>query len=64
MVSSMILARENRIMIEELQKVTKEIKIGVEKMINHYSKRLPGWATVIITILGSIVVGFIVGGIK
>ena len=64
MVSSMILARENRIMIEELQKVTKEIKIGVEKMINHYSKRLPGWATIIITILGSLVVGLIVAVVK
>ena len=51
-------------MIEELQKVTKEIKTGVEKMTNHYSKRLPGWATVTITILGSLVVGLIVAVVK
>ena len=64
MVSAMILARENRIMINDIKKNVSEIKKNVEKMTNHYSKRLPIWATILFTILGSIVVGFIVGGIK
>ena len=64
MVSAMILARENRIMIKDIQKDICEIKDGVQKLTNHYSKRLPIWATILFTILGSIVVGFIVGVAK
>ena len=64
MVSAMILARENRIMIKDTQKDIKEIKESIQKMTNHYSKRLPVWATILFTILGSIVVGFVVGVAK
>ena len=64
MISAMILARENRIMIKDIQKNIGEIKTCMQKLTNHYSRRLPLWATILFTILGSIVVGFIVGGVK
>ena len=64
MPNALILARENRIMINDIKNDVKEIKVGVENMSNHYSKRLPTWATILFTILGSLVVGLIVAVVK
>ena len=62
--SAIILARENRLLIKGIKDDIKEIKIGMEKISNHYSKRLPGWATATITILGALVTGLIVAAVK
>ena len=66
-----ILARENRVMINEMKedisyirKELKQIRTRVEEVFNHMSRRLPGWATIIITILGSLVTGLIVAMAK
>ncbi len=59
-----ILARENRVMINNLSKSVKSIEVSILDLTNHYSKRLPLWATVIITLLSSLVVGLIVAGVK
>ncbi len=61
MASALILARENRVMINGIKTDVGEIKTGIEKLTNHYSKRLPVWVTIMFTILGSLVVGLIVG---
>jgi len=49
-----------RQMLIDMKEDLKDIKVSVANMSNHYSKRLPHWATIIITLLSSIVVGFIV----
>ena len=54
------MARENRIMIDGIKKDVSEIKECVQKLTNHYSKRLPVWATILFTILGSLVTGLII----
>jgi len=66
-----VLARENRIMIKDIKediccirKDVKQLGSRVEEIFNHMSKRLPGWATILITILGSLVTGLIVASIK
>jgi len=59
-----VLARENRIMIDDIKEDIRCIRKDVNNLVNHYSKRLPGWATIIITILGSLVTGLIVASIK
>lgn len=64
MVGALILARENRVMINDIKKDIKEIKESILKMTNHYSKRLPGWATILFTILGALVTGLIVAAVK
>lgn len=46
------------------EEIIKEIKESVLNMSNHYSKRLPAWATITITILSSLTVGLIVYAIK
>lgn len=58
--NGVILARENRIMINEIKEDIKSIKLDLAKLTNHYSKRLPAWATILITILGSLSTGLIV----
>ncbi len=40
-----------------------EIKEDVKKLTNHFSKRLPHWATITITLLTSLVVGLITKGV-
>lgn len=60
-ISALILAKENRVMIDNVNKDIKEIKECLLKISNHYSKRLPIWVTILFTILGSLVVGLIVG---
>lgn len=71
MVSAIILARENRVMINDIKKDIGDVntKIGklftkVDESANHLSKRLPGWATAVITILGALVTGLIVAAVK
>ncbi len=64
MVSALILARENRVMINNIKKDVGEIKTCIQKLVNHYSKRLPVWASVIITILGALVTGLVVAAVK
>jgi len=71
MVSVLILARENRVMITGIKKDIGEVKTSIGNLFtkvdetnNHLSKRLPAWATIIITILGSLVTGLIVMVVK
>ena len=52
MITALILAKENRVMITEVQKNVVEIKKCIQKLTNHYSNRLPVWATITITLLG------------
>jgi len=59
-----ILSRENRVMINEIKEDIKEIKVNMVNISNHYSKRLPGWVTIVITVLGATVTGLIVAGVK
>jgi len=64
MTSALILARENRIMITNIKKDITEIKTCIQKMTNHYAKRLPVWASVLFTILGALITGLIVHALK
>ena len=47
----------NREMINELQKAVLDLR-------NHYSNRLPVWATALITLLSSLCVGIIIWNLK
>ena len=60
MVSVNIIARENRIMIEAIKDDIKAIKEGMSNISNHYSKRIPMWASVLFMILTAII-GAIIG---
>ncbi len=53
-----------RQMVKDIKDDVKEIKECVKGLTNHYSRRLPMWASVIISILSSLVVGLIVYGVK
>ena len=64
MTSTLILARENRVMINDIKKDITEIKTGIQKMTNHYAKRLPIWASVLFTLFGAIITGLIVHSLK
>lgn len=64
MAGALILAKENRIMINEIKGDIKEIKNSIYKLTNHYSKRLPIWASILFTILGALVTGLIVVAVK
>ncbi len=64
MTTALILAKENRIMINEIKTNIKDIKTCVLKLTNHYSNRLPVWATILFTILGALVTGLIVAAVK
>ena len=55
-----ILARENRIMINEIKEDIRSIRVDIDNLVNHYSKRLPVWATILITLLGSLTTGLVV----
>ena len=59
-----ITPKENRILINGLVKSVDEIKDDIRRLTNHYSKRLPVWATIVITLLGSLVTGLAVAGVK
>jgi len=67
MVAVNILARENRVMINSMKGDIKAIRgdikdtrIEMTNISNHYSKRLPLPATIMITILASLCTGLIV----
>ena len=64
MTGSLILAKENRVMIEGLKEDIEKLGTKVETAFNHMSSRLPTWATILFTILGSIVTGLIVMAVK
>ncbi len=53
-------SRENRVMIKDIKSDIKEMKESIGSLANHYSKRLPLWAVIIITLLSSLSVGLIV----
>ncbi len=66
-----VMGAENRQMIIDLKETMKtgfngvgnelkEIKVKNETMFNHLSSRLPIWATILFTILGSALVGLLV----
>ena len=50
-------------MIEQIKQDICEIKISIQQVANHYSKRLPLGITIIITLLTSLCVGLIVRGV-
>ena len=52
-----------RQMVIDTKEDIREMKDCVAKLTNHYSKRLPHWATALITILSSLSVGLIVAGV-
>ena len=61
----------SRTMIEDMRTDIKEIKSGIEglgtkqvELFNHQSNRLPLWATILFTLLSSLVVGLIVLSLK
>ena len=65
------LPRENRIMIENINKDIAEIKQGINtlngrvtELFNHQSNRLPLWASIMMTLLSSLVVGLLVFALK
>ena len=64
MVRNSVLAKENRIMINSVKDDITEIKDKLTKLSNHYSKRLPVWATAIISLLSALSVGLIVAMVK
>jgi len=64
MARNSVLAKENRIMINSVKDDITEIKEKVTKLSNHYSKRLPVWATAIISLLSALSVGLIVAMVK
>ncbi len=49
--------------ITAIRKDINQIYVKMDSTHNHLSKRLPAWATIIITILGSLVTGLIVANI-
>ena len=55
--------RETRQMVKGIKEDVNEIKIDIKLLANHYSKRIPLWTTLFITILSSLVVGLIVRGL-
>ena len=55
-----ILARENRIMIDAIKNDISEIKINMFNISNHYSKRIPMWASILFMILTA-VLGALIG---
>ena len=55
--------RVTRQMVINIKEDVNEIKSDVKKLTNHYSKRLPYWATILITLLSSLVVGLLVKGV-
>lgn len=60
MVNALILAKENRIMIDGVISNILEIKSDMKQAFNHMSNRLPLWATLLLTLLFSLVTGLIV----
>ncbi len=59
MVSVNILARENRVMIDAIKDDISSIKTEMKNIGNHYSKRIPAWASVLFMILTAIIGGMV-----
>ena len=59
-----ILGVENKTRIDNLEKIMQEMKDCVKELTNHYSRRLPGWATLLITLLSSLVTALLVLAIR
>ena len=51
-------------MINEMKSDISCIRKDLRNLTNHYSKRLPVWATIIMSILTALVTGFVVALIK
>jgi len=47
-------SRENRQMIIAIKEDVKEIKESVTDLVNHYSRKIPAWATIVISILTAV----------
>ena len=56
--------RETRQMVKDIKECVRDIKDDIKNMSNHYSKRLPHWATITITLLASLTVGLIINALK
>ena len=46
-------------MINEIKEDIKSIKLDLAKLTNHYSKRLPTWASILFMILTAMIGGLI-----
>ena len=57
-------SKVTRTMVIDMKEDIKEIRISLENLSNHYSKRLPLWATIIITLLTALSVGVITAVLK
>lgn len=55
--------RETRVMVMAIKEDIKEIKVDIQKISNHYSRRLPLWVATLITCLTSLCVGLVVRGL-
>jgi len=55
------LARENRVMIEDIKADIKDIKINMINIANHYSNRVQPWVTALISTLLCII--GVIGGV-
>ena len=55
-----VLGRENRVMINAIKEDISAIKVGMTNLSNHYSKRIPMWASVLFMILTA-VIGAVIG---
>ncbi len=55
--------RVTRQMVISIESSVKEIKGDIRQLTNHYSKRLPHWATIGFTLLTTLCAGLIVRGI-
>ncbi len=64
MTTALILAKENRVMIDSLVKSVAEIRKDIKDAFNHMSSRLPKWATFTFALLSALVTGLIVGALK
>jgi len=55
-------SKVTRQMVIDIKEDISEIKVSVGNLENHYSKRLPTWATIFIAFLSSVAVASIVYG--
>jgi len=55
--------RETRVMVKNIEENINNLSKKVDTMFNHMSNRLPPWATIIMTLLCSLVTGLIVHGL-
>jgi len=52
-----------RQIVTDIKKDVDRIEVKITQAFNHMSNRIPMWATVVITLLTSLVVGLIVKGV-